>query len=871
MAQTGKPEVSEKTLIKSTGLCNFGDSTNLAAIDVKDGKIIRIRPLHYDWKYKPEEFKPWKFEARGKVFEPTMKSLLAPFGLGYKKRIYSPNRILYPLKRVDWDPKGERNPHNRGKSGYVRISWDEAADLIISELKRVIKKYGPEAILAQQDGHGEEKVVHAPHGCALRLLDLLGGYTLQIRNPDSWEGWYWGAKHVWGTEPHGTMTPYHANVVLDVAKNTDLMLFWGADPETTPWGFGGGPTVSRLCYWFTELGIESIYVCPDLNYGAAVHADKWIPIKPNTDAALQLAIAYLWITQGSYDKDYVATHTFGFDKFEEYVLGKEDGIPKTSTWAAELTGVPSRIIKALAREWAAKRTTVTHCYGGPYIRGQYCHEPARLEVLLLAMQGVGKPGVHQLMLTDGMMGSKYCRRPIPRPRPDGVVKMLTVAPGAHRGYHPFFPLTKQIIPKTMIHEAILKGHFTMYGSSAQMWPAEDQFKKYVYPAEGCSPIHMIWTDSPCLVTCWNDGNSVTKAYRHPSIEFMLAQHPWLENDCLFADIILPVSTKYEEDDIGDDTESYLFDTVFLSGKCIEPIGESKSDYEVVCFIAEKLGLLEEYTEGKSVEDWKRNGFDKSGVAAVVSWEKLNEKGYYVVPTDPDWKKHRAGMLDFYEDPEKHPLQTPSGKIEFYAQNLAKHFPDDKERPPVPHWIPYGESHQESLLHSRAKKYPLLIVSNHPRWRVHAQLDDVNWFHEIVTCKVRGPDGYLYEPIWINPVDAEERGIKDGDVVKIFNERGGVLVGTRVWERIMPGVVYVDHGSRYDPIVLGELDRGGAINTITPYNITSKKCAGHVVSGYLVEVERVNLDELRKKYPEVFNRPYDQASGLRLERVLEKCG
>ena len=471
------------------------------------------------------------------------------------------------------------------------------------------------------------------------------------------------------------------------------------------------------------------------------------------------------------------------------------------------------------------------------------------------------------MLTDGMMGSKYLRRPVPRPRPDGVVKMLTVAPGGLRGYHPFMPFPKQIIPKTLIHEAILKGHFTIYGSSAQMWPAEDQFKKYVYPAEGCSPIHMIWTDSPCLMTCWNDSNSISRAYRHPSIEFMLAQHPWLENDCLFADIILPVNTKYEENDIGDDTESYLFDTIFMSNKCVEPVGESKSDYETVCFIAEKMGLLEKYTEGKSVDEWIRNGFDKSGAADVVSWEKFREKDYYVIPTDPDWKKHRAGMIDFYEDPEKNPLKTPSGKIEFYSQNLAKHFPDDKERPPVPHWIPYGESHQESLLHPRAKKYPLLCQSNHPRWRVHAQLDDNNWFHEIVTCKVRGADGYLYEPTWINPKDAEKRGIKDGDVVKVFNERGGVLVGARVWERISPGTVYVDHGARYDPIVRGELDRGGAINTITPYNITSKNCAGHVVSGFLVEVERVNLDELRKKYPEAFNRPYDRASGLRFDRVL----
>ena len=151
--------------------------------------------------------------------------------------------------------------------------------------------------------------------------------------------------------------------------------------------------------------------------------------------------------------------------------------------------------------------------------------------------------------------------------------------------------------------------------------------------------------------------------------------------------------------------------------------------------------------------------------------------------------------------------------------------------------------------------------------MHAQLDDVSWFHEIPTCKVRGADGYLYEPIWINPADAEKRGIQDGEIVKIFNERGAVLAGAWITERIMPGVVYIDHGARYDPIVPGELDRGGAINTITPHNITSKNAAGHVVSGFLVEVERVNLEELRKKYPEAFSKPYDRASGLKFDRVL----
>jgi len=214
------------------------------------------------------------------------------------------------------------------------------------------------------------------------------------------------------------------------------------------------------------------------------------------------------------------------------------------------------------------------------------------------------------------------------------------------------------------------------------------------------------------------------------------------------------------------------------------------------------------------------------------------------------------------------LKTPSGKIEFCSQNLAKYFPDDKERPPVPHWVEKGESHDERLSSERARRYPLLLMSNHGRWRVHAQCDDITWTREAPTCKVTGPDGYKYEPVWINPKDAEARGINHGDIVQIFNERGIVLCGAYVTQRIISGVVYVDHGARYDPIVPGEIDRGGAINTITPHNLTSKNATGMVVSSFLVEAEKANIDELRKKYPDAFKRKYDPAAGLRFNAWVE---
>jgi trimethylamine-N-oxide reductase (cytochrome c) len=549
----------------------------------------------------------------------------------------------------------------------------------------------------------------------------------------------------------------------------------------------------------------------------------------------------------------------GFDKFADYVLGKEDGIPKSPKWASSKCGVPEWTIKALAREFASKITSIMHSHGGSYVRGPYSHEPARLEVILLGMQGLGKPGVHQQSWWSGYPRTMV--RPDERPARQGSM-------------YGIWPPPPQMLPKTLIHTAILSDKpISWYGSTGIIAPTEDQFKKYTYPIskeEGGSEIHMIWTDSPCRTTCWNCGNETIEAFNSPKIECIVAQHQWLENDCFLADIILPVNTKLEEEDFGIDKDSSYF-SIFLEDQAIKPIGESKSDYEIVCEVAKKLGVYKEYTKGRTVKEWIRYGYENSGAQGLVSWEKLKKKGYYVIPTASDWEKDPAGMIKFYEDPEANPLKTPSGKLEFYSERLAKNFPGDEERPPVPHWVEKSEMHDERMSSDRAKKYPLLLMSNHGRWRLHAQCDDISWTREVSTCKVKGPDGYMYEPVWIHPTEADKRGIKNGDIVKLHNERGTVLCGAYVTERLMPGVVYVDHGSRCDWIIPGELDRGGAINLISPSSVISKNCNGMASSGYLVEAERVSLgqmEEWKRQYPEAFEREYDPASGLRFNAWVE---
>ncbi len=869
--------IKDKSVVQNFSFSGFAGGTNVGRVDVMDGKVVRIRPLHYDEQYTREDLNGWQFKKGDHVFDPGFKTFLPPFAYGYKKRAYSPNRVPYPLKRVDWDPKGERNPQNRGKSKYVRISWDEAAQLIADEIVRIHENYTPAAILCCGEGHGQTKTVAGGHGCMTMMFDHIGGYTCQARQPDSWEGWYWGAKHMWGMDPVGQNTS-QLNSFKDITENGDAVLYWGADPETTPWGWSG-QQASRLCYWFNEIGILSIFICPDVNYAGAVHADKWIPVLPNTDAALQLAIAYTWITEGTLDKEYLDTHTLGYEYLEEYVLGKVDGIAKTPEWAAEKCGVPDYRIKALARYWARHAVSIAHCNGGGYIRSCFSHEPARLEVCLLAMQGLGKPGATQFKFIEwNLFGDT--NTPLP---PSEVI------PESAGGWHGWMmqPPKEPFIPKTLTPKAIL-GELPIkwYSRVTACLPTADQAGQYQFPPVGmedCDGIHMIWTDTPCWETCWNGGNLYQDALRSEKMELIVAQHPWLENDCLLADIILPVTTTFEDLDFSVDHQNGQWYGIYYEEPSIEPIGEAKSDYRAVAEVCKKLeayggkyeGLYEKYTKGRTEEEDVQLAFEKSGIdTSRYDYADFKEREFHLFPTRKDWENDPPHLSEFRADPENHKMASPSGLIEIFSTTIDSIWPDDPERRPYPQWIEESDEHHERMSSDRAKDYPLLCVSNHPRWRVHAQCDDIPWLREIETCKVVGPDGYGYEPIWINPKDAEKYGLADGDIAKLYNERGAVLGGIIITERIMPGAIYQDHGARVDSIVMGYgegLDRGGANNLICPNATTSTNAPGEVTNGFLVAVEKVDVEALAKQYPEAFAKPFDPAYGqVAYSKIIEEA-
>ena len=360
-------------------------------IYVKDGKIIRMTPIDLT----EDDGASFTIEARGVKLTPPRKTTLAPHGQNAKSIVYSPDRLLYPMKRVDFDPNGERNPQNRGKSGYVRISWEEAIKIVTDEIKRQKREHGPGAIATSHGSHHTWGNVGYYLSALFRFANAIG-MTRVHHNPDSWEGWYWGAVHHWGytlrvgqSETYGT--------VEDCLQNCDMIVSWAADPESTSGSYGAQEgTVRRQWLKDPKLGIKVVHVDPYYNATAQFLPGKWFAPRPTTSVAMAMAIAYVWVKEGLYHKEYVETHTVGFDKWKDYLLGVEDGIPKTPEWQEKETGVPAKDVRALAREWGRKRVYLApggwgNGHGGA-CRNQTGIQWARVMVCLSAMQGLGKPG-----------------------------------------------------------------------------------------------------------------------------------------------------------------------------------------------------------------------------------------------------------------------------------------------------------------------------------------------------------------------------------------------------------------------------------------------------------------------------------------------
>jgi molybdopterin guanine dinucleotide-containing S/N-oxide reductase-like protein len=828
---------------------------------VRDGKIVRITPIDFDDRDAPS----WTISARGKSFTPPRRTTISPHAQVFKSMIYSPDRLLYPMKRVDFDPKGERNPSKRGISGYERISWDEALDIVAEEIKRVKRVHGPGAILNGSGSHHLWGILGYWLSARLRFFNNIG-WTPVGHNPDSWEGWYWGAMHHWGQSMH-LGAPESYGTVEDCLKECEMVVFWSSDPEATSGVYAAFEgTVRRQ--WLKELGISMVHIDPFYNHTAALFGGKWLAPRPATGNALALAIAYVWITEDLYDKAYVADRTEGFDQWKSYILGEEDGTPKTPEWQEGESAIPAKDVRALARLWGRKKTYLAA--GGLSGFGGACrdatgNEWARSMVCLMAMQGLGKPGIN--------MGSAQQGTPIdtgfyfPGYAEGGLSGDLAGTASGVALYQRMPQLASmntvyQEVPRLRIPEAILDGHTHGYFTDSKT--IEGQFRRYQYPAPGYSPVRMYYKYGGSHIGTMCETNRYARMYRSPSLEFVVNQSIWFEGEARFADIILPACTNFERWDISEfaNCGGYIQHSfnqcnhrvAVMQHKCIEPLGESRSDFRIFLELAKRLGFSAMFSEGVTEFDWCKRLFDATDLPKEISWKSFLKKGYYVVPPPKEAERAPVSFRAFAEDrlkdtPEIAPLpadyteqtfrglQTQSGKLEFVCSSLKRFDPEDPERPVMTKYIPAWEGHHTKELLGR---YPLQLITPHPRFSFHTMGDGKqSWLNDIWDHRVC-IDGYYYWIVRINSKDAELRGIGEGDLVKVFNDRGAVICAARVTERVRPGTLHSYEGSAvYDP--LGEPgsspDRGGCMNILVPSRPIIEKSHSIAANACLVEIQK----------------------------------
>lgn len=728
--------ISGEKIFKCTSSLDCGGRCPLR-LHVKDGVIVRIE---------------------GDDFGDSEKQLRACLrGRAYRKFIYHPDRLNYPLKRVG----------DRGEKKYERISWDEAMETIVRELTRVRDTYGSSSIFFTAAGH-----LGALHtaGALAKALSMFGGYTTTYGNISS-EGAVYAVMASYGDVMVG-----HSREDL---QNSKLIIMLGWDPVRM---ISGTDCIYNLTK-AKEKGIRVISVDPRFTHTAATFADEWIPIIPGTDVAFLVGMANVIIKENLQDQAFIDKYSIGFEVFKDYVLGKEDGIEKTPEWASKICGIPGKRIESLAREYATTKPACLMDCQGP-ARAAMGEQYNRAAITLTTMTGnVGKPGGSAC---GGLMGIPFGHMF----RSAGIpgIKNPTEAGGPSiRGTLDLNLRLVRRIHTNKIFDAMLVG------------------KAGGYPAD----IKAAWFAGGNIMTQRGNVNKGDRALK--SLEFTVGQDLFLTPTMRYCDIVLPIASFAEKNDLTRPWPSGPYLT--YANRAIEPLGECKTDWEVGNLLAEKLGFE------------KFNEFDED------QWLRIfiaNNPEYQKYIKDYDTFKsdgiHRIEMTEPYvafrqqiEDPEHFKFNTPSGKIEIFSQRLADL--NDGMIPPVAKYIPSPEDRNDPLL----EKYPLQLLSPHPRVRVHSTLQNVDWLQEA-------------EPhvVWINPADAEPRGIRDGDEVYVFNDRGKLAIKAWVTRRIIPGVVSIYEGAYYEPDENG-ICRGGCVNVLT--NDTYSPGGAAALKSALVQVTR----------------------------------
>lgn len=685
-------------------------------------------------------------------------------GRAYRQRVYHPDRLKYPMKRVG----------ARGEGTFQRISWDEALNTVAGEMKRVKESYGNSALILSASC-GDVVLLHAA-APFFKIFNMIGGYS-NFWGTISYEAALFAEYATYGTT--------YTRSGRDDLLNSSLIIMWGWNPAVS---IQDTPT-SWVLAEAKKSGARIVCVDPRFTDSAATFADRWIPVRPGTDAAMLIAMAFVMIRENLQDQRFLDTYTVGFSQFKDYVLGSEDGIAKTPSWAEAITGVPASVIEQLAREYATMNPAALMAGIGAG-RTAYGEQYHRAAMTVAAMTGnIGIHGGNAAGRSHTTMMSLPFMIGMPGIVPDMPNPLLFETPFRKCALRAYFddPLygwstARGHVNRIKIADAILKG-------KAGDYPSDYKLLFLVN--------HNILNQSP-------NYSKTAEALRH--LEFIVDIEQFMTATARFADILLPANTFLERNDIaiGEGIPVYGY-----QNKVIDSLYESRSHVEIAIELAKHLGISDFCT--KSEDELLR--MCVAG-APIPSYEVLQEKGIHRVSLAEPYVAFKRQI----DDPANNPFPTPSGKIEIFSQEIAGW--NNPDIPPVPKYLETWESRSDPL----AKKYPLQMITTHFKRRAHSQFENVPWLKELEP-----------QAILISSADAQARGIKDGDRVLVFNDRGKLKIIARVTERIMPGVVDIPQGAWYSPDENG-VDTEGCCNILTKDE--NSPGGAFVTNTCLVEVQRM---------------------------------
>jgi biotin/methionine sulfoxide reductase len=708
-------------------------------------------------------------------------------------------RILRPMVRKSW-LEGHACGTRDFESDFVERSWDEVIELLAADLARVRRDYGGGAVFGGSYGWSSAGRFHHAQSQVHRFLNMaFGGYVRSVNTYSA------GASAV--ILPHimgGYENHSRRNVTWDqIVEHTDVVLaFGGMALKNTAVASGGlSRHIERDAMARAARRGTNFFCISPLRDDLPDEANaNWVPIKVGTDVALMLALAHTLLVEELWDKAFVARYCEGFEPFQRYLRGCEDGTPKDAAWAANITGMAAATIVDLARRSARGRTLVAVSHS--LQRAQHGEQPVWMGAVLAAMLGqIGLPGggYNYALGSLGHTGRRINAVPTP------------TLPQGNNGVRDFIPVAR-------ISDLLLNPGrpFDYNGQSLRYADI-----KLVYWAGG-NPFHH-----------HQDINRLRRAFNMPQT-IIVHESAWTAT-ARFADIVLPATMTLERDDIG---AAATDPRLIAMRKVADPIGEARDDFDIFADLSRKLGVEQDFTEGRNSRQWLAHLYEptrralQEGGWDAPDFEEFWQRGELMLPSDPD---DGGGLRAFRNDPDRNRLPTPSGKIEIYSNTIAGFGYSDC--PPHPAFLPSTEP--------PSQRHPLTLIANQPSTRLHSQLDFGAYSQ---SNKIRGR-----EAVRLNPVDAARRGIRDGDVVRLFNDRGACLAGAIVSDRVMAGVIQLSTGAWYDPETDDEQQPmcvHGNPNVLTRDIGTSRLAQGCCGQVTVVECEKFtgNLPPIRAHDP-----------------------